>query len=515
MMQTLFHAGFPSVPPGGRRGSPLPADACAANQKATMSTGRPAQRCRSMTGGSKSWIDATRLAQLLLVSWILAGGVVDPDAIAAAEPPNIIVILVDDLGVGDCGFSGCVDVPTPCMDRFAKQGVVCTNAYVTPSCSPTRAALLTGRYPSRFGIEDNRPLDGPTAGMDLGEVLLPQLLRDGGYATAMVGKWHLGRGPHGPQARGFDEFFGWIGASGTYINPLLLCGDDPTPEPTVGWVDDILADRAAAFIADHVDRPFFLHVAFMAAHLKQQAYPEDFEAFAHLPGSRRMAAAIISRLDRAVGRLLDAIHQADLEEKTLVFLLSDNGGEPSVLGTSNGTYRGEKFDVLEGGIRVPFALRWPDVLPAGKTFAPMVHGMDVFATAAAAAGVIPPKPLDGVNLVPFLRGDSTQPPHERLFWVYNDHADWRRTDQDTNLARRLLAVREGNWKLVLEGDAQPQLYDIATDPGETHDLAATEPGRLADLVNAITDWDRRMVRQVIPPDHPIYGRDRKRPVSVP
>lgn len=447
----------------------------------------------------------------LAVSWGLAAAT----GRSAAHPPNVVVILVDDLGVGDCGFSGGTDVPTPFMDRFAREGTVCSNAYVTPSCSPTRATILTGRYPGRFGIEDNRPLDGPTAGMDLREVLLPRLLRDHGYATALFGKWHLGRGPHGPTARGFEHFCGWIGAAGKYIDPPLLHDERSEPEQAVGWVDDILAERAGRFVTDHADRPFFLHVAFMAAHLKQEALPEDLAAFAHLPAGRRMAAAIISRLDRAVGRLLDSIRAADLEEETLVFLLSDNGGEPPVLGTSNGPHRGQKFDVLEGGIRVPFAIRWPGVVPAGRTFDPMVHGMDVFATAAAATGAVPPNELDGVDLLPFLRGTAGGVPHERLFWVYNEHADWRRTDQDTNLARRWLAVREGNWKLVIEGDAPPRLYDVASDPGEERNFAPVETVRTAALVRAVADWESDMIRQVIPPDHPVYGRERLQRKAAP
>lgn len=429
-------------------------------------------------------------------------------ASAAAPCPNVVVILVDDLGVGDCGFSGGTDVPTPNLDRLAREGTVCTSGYVTPSCSPTRAAILTGRYPSRFGIEDNRPLDGPTAALDRGEVLLPQLLRDRGYATALVGKWHLGQGDYGPLARGFGEFSGWIGAAGKYIDPPLRHDRIPEPKATVGWVDDILAERAAAFIRGHTAEPFFLHVAFMAAHLKQEAYSEDLVRFAHLGGKRRMAAAIISRMDRAVGHVLDALRDAGLGERTIVFFLSDNGGEPPVLGTSNGPHRGQKFDVLEGGIRVPFVVRWPGVVPAGRHFAPMVHGMDVFATAAAAARVVPPKPLDGVDLVPFLRGDREGVPHERLFWIYNLHADWRRTDQDTNQARRLLAVREGDWKLTLSGEDPPRLYDVAADPGETRDRADAEPARVASLRQAISDWEAGMVPQVIPADHPIYGRNR-------
>lgn len=445
------------------------------------------------------------LVAVALLTWCpCTAGFAAPERDAGR--PNVVVILADDLGVGDCGFSGGTDVPTPAIDRLAREGTICTQAYATPSCSPTRAALLTGRYPGRFGIEDNRPLDGPTAGFDRREVLLPALLRDHGYRTALVGKWHLGTGPHGPLARGFDEFTGWIGAAGKYIDPPLVTGDTRTVQP--GWVDDLVAERAVDFIRAHAAEPFFLHVAFMAAHLPQEALPEDLARFAHLEGKRRMAAALISRLDAAVGRVLGGLHEAGVDDDTLVLFTSDNGAEPAVLGTSNGPHRGQKFDVLEGGIHVPFAIRWPARVPAGRRFTAPVHVFDIFATAAAAAGVEPPQALDGIDLVPFVRGERTGAPHERLFWVYNEHADWRRPDQDTNLARRLLAVREGDWKLILADGEQPQLYDVAADPGEAIDRAAAEPGRVEALRGAIRDWEASMVRQVIPDDHPLYGRGR-------
>lgn len=458
-----------------------------------------------MCGRSRDPLPATVNVPLVLRVVMCLGAI--GGGAAAAGPPNIVILLVDDLGVGDVGFSGGTDVPTPQLDRLAREGSVCTQAYATPSCSPTRAALLTGRYPSRYGIEDNRPLDGPTAALDLREVMLPQLLSRHGYRTALFGKWHLGRGDYGPRARGFDEFCGWIGASGKYIDPLLI--EDDAPAEQQGWVDDILAAKAAAFIRHHATEPFFLHVAFMAAHLKQEATETDLARFAHLDGRRRMAAAIISRLDRAVGRVLDAIREAALDEQTLVFFLSDNGGEPPVLGTSNGPHRGQKFDVLEGGIRIPMAVRWPGVVPAGGRFSPPVHCMDVFATAAAAAGVASPAPaIDGVDLLPFLRGETRGEPHSRLFWIYNAHADWRRRDQDTNRARRLSAVREGRWKLILSAGQPDTLYDLDTDAGEQCDLAAVHPDRVAAMKAAFEAWYADMTPQVIADDHPIYGRQR-------
>lgn len=336
--------------------------------------------------------------------------------------------------------------------------------------------------------------------------MLPQLLKQHGYRTALFGKWHLGQGAYGPKARGFDEFCGWIGASGKYIDPLLTDGDARAVQR--GWVDDILAAKAAGFIRDHVSEPFFLHVAFMAAHLKQEATEADLARFAHLDGKRRMAAAIISRLDRAVGRVLDAIHELGLDEQTLVFFLSDNGGEPPVLGTSNGPHRGQKFEVLEGGIRIPMAVRWPGVVPAGCRFSPPVHCMDVFATATAAVGVTSQAAIDGIDVLPFLRGAARGEPHSCLFWIYYQHSDWRRTDQDTNRARRLAAVREGRWKLILSTGQPDALYDLDTDAGEQHDLAGLHPDRVAAMKAAFETWYADMTPQVIADDHPIYGRRR-------
>ena len=226
----------------------------------------------------------------------------------------------------------------------------------------------------------------------------------------------------------------------------------------------------------------------------------------HLAGKRQMAAAILTNLDDNMGRLLATLKETGLDANTLLFFLSDNGGEPPVLGTSNGPHRGMKFDVLEGGIRVPFAARWPAALPAGLTYGPMVHATDVFATALAAAGIARPDNVDGVDLAPFLKGRLDGVPHERLFWLYNDHKEWRIPGRDTNLARPLRAVREGTEKLVVEGDNPPELYDLARDPGETNNLASARPARVAVLRQAYDAWRSEMRPQVIPDDHPLYGR---------
>lgn len=429
--------------------------------------------------------------------------------ISAAEParPNVIAILVDDIGVGDFGFSGGKDFPTPNIDAFAAGGCVFTNGYALPSCSPTRAAMLTGRYPSRFGIEDNRPLDGPRDGMDVSQITLPMILREAGYETVLIGKWHLGKGDRfqfAPRNRGFDGFFGYFGASGRYTDPILSRNGEEKPRS--GYITDILTDEACGFLRKKRGKPFFMHLAHMAAHLPQEAKPADLARVSHLTGKRRTAAAIITNLDDNIGRLMGTLKDTGLDRETLVFFISDNGAEPPVLGTNNGPHRGMKFDVLEGGIRVPFAASWPGHIPKGEKFAPMVHVMDVFGTALAAAGIPVPGNADGVDLLPYVSGVKKGVPHRQLCWIYNNHKEWRIPGRDTNLAEPLRALREGDWKLVMEGNREPELYMIDNDPGEARNVATTHSDVVKRLTNDFNTWKAAMKPQIIPDDHPLYGR---------
>jgi arylsulfatase A-like enzyme len=430
-----------------------------------------------------------------------------------ASPPNIIAILVDDVGVGDLGFTGGKDFPTPNIDRFAREGVVFTNGYAMPMCSPTRAALLTGRYPQRFGIEDNRPLDGQTDGMDINEVTLPIKLRENGYHTRLIGKWHLGQGDRfefAPRNRGFDEFFGYFGAAGAYLNPVLSRNGNLKEYP--GYNTDILTDEACSFLMSTHDKPFFLHLAYMAAHYPHAAKSEDIQRVPTLSGKRQTAAAILTNLDDNLGKLLATLKESKLDETTLIFFISDNGGEPPVLGTTNGSFRGQKFGVYEGGIRVPFAMRWPGKIPAGVRYDSMVHVMDVFPTSLAAAGVSPDSStaIDGVNLLPFVQGTDTASPHEKLCWLVGDNKQWRIPGRDTNLARKLIGIREGNFKLVQLGGEPPQLFDLSNDPGESTDLSSQTPHRVAAMKADFDQWRLQMKPQVIPDDHPLYGKKRNK-----
>jgi arylsulfatase A-like enzyme len=428
---------------------------------------------------------------------------------SAFGQPNIIVILVDDLGVGDVGFSGGKDFPTPHLDQLAAEGCRFSHAYVNPMCSPTRAALMTGLYPQRFGIEDNRPLDGELTGMDTSQVLLPERLRMAGYHTRLIGKWHLGKGANdefAPLNRGFDEFFGYYGAAGKYVDPTLYRNREAKPH--TGYITDLLTAEACTFLQQNHAKPFFLHLAHMAAHHPQQPRESDLARVPSLQGKRRSAGAIISNLDDSIGLLMKTLKETGLEQNTLVIFTSDNGGEPPVLGTNNGPHRGQKFDVWEGGIRVPFAIRWPGQVAAGGHYEWMIHIMDVVPTCLAAAGK-DASGFDGVDLMPVVLGKAQGAPHPSLCWQVGEHAEWRIAGRDTNLARKLCAIRSGTEKLIMLGNDAPQLFDLSTDPGEEHDLATQHPERVTALRSTFDAWRAQMIPQIIAADHPIYGTGKK------
>lgn len=445
---------------------------------------------------------------MLLLGVILSFSV---RALPLPAKPNVLVVIVDDIGVGDLGFTGAKDIPTPNLDRLAKEGVIFQSGYVMPMCAPTRAAFLTGRNPAKIGFEDNRPGDSQHYGLDLALPTVADVMRGAGYTTSLIGKWHVGKGLHheySPWNRGFEEFWGYYGAFGTFTNPKLT--RPPGTEAEVpGYSTDLFTDAAIDYINKHKDKPFFLNVAYNAAHLVQVAKPEDLERFAHITDpKRRMAAAIIANLDQNIGRLLAQLHKLALDQNTLVIFFSDNGGEPPILGTQNGPLRGMKFDVYEGGIRVPFCARWNGTLPAGKKVEAPVSVMDVLPTMAAAAGAKLPANVDGVNLLPYLLGQTKQAPHETLFWRTTQHAALQKMRQQPKggppvYIPHLAAVREGDWKLVVLDDAgknpQTELYDLSKDLGEKNNLAEKKPKVTARLLNELADWRQTLTPQKIPP----------------
>ncbi|MBI4556772.1 MAG: sulfatase [Candidatus Hydrogenedentes bacterium] len=410
--------------------------------------------------------------------------------IGRGQATNVVLIVADDLGYADVGVYGCHDVPTPNIDSIARNGVRFTNGYVTcPVCSPTRAGLMTGRYQQRFGHEFN---PGPPAaaaknfGLPLTETTLADRMKALGRTTGMFGKWHLGYEPEfHPTKRGFDEFYGFLAGSHSYfltggrpIDDPLVRGTEPVKEIT--YLTDNLAQEAGAFLERHREEPFFLYLPFNAVHAPMEATPERLAKFSHIKTEpRRTFAAMLSAMDDAVGHVLERLRALELEDDTLVVFLSDNGGPTQQTSSRNNPLRGVKGEVYEGGIRVPFMMQWKGQLPSGNAFDRPVSALDILPTAIAAAGgkVAADWKLDGVNLLPYLRGEKSRPPHDALYWRYGE--PW--------------AIRMGDWKLRCElRDGKPQLYDLAADLGETSDLAEKHPDKVAELHAAWKAWNAQL-----------------------
>jgi arylsulfatase A-like enzyme len=446
------------------------------------------------------------------------------EAPANQRLPNIIVILADDLGYNDISFNGGGVVPTPNIDAIGRDGVVIDQGYTSnATCSPSRAAIMTGRYPTRFGFEftsapvefaryiarssngqyreaifhEERVPDVPptaTLGLPPSEVTIAEMLRQQGYHTMMIGKWHLGEAPAmQPSAQGFDESLGFMQGATMYLpandpNAVNARLDfDPIDRflwanlryavdwhgadgnarfrPN-GYLTDYFADEAASAIAANRNRPFFLYLSFNAIHTPLQATREDYDALSEFPDhTRRVYGAMVRSLDRGVGRVMQALRENGVDDNTIVIFVSDNGGAwYAGLTGINAPFRGWKATFFEGGIRTPYFVRWPDGLPSGqRVVGPATH-MDIFATAAAAAGAPEQPQVDGVNLLPYLRGEARGAPNQRVFWRSGPYR----------------AVLDGDWKLqVSETPNRAWLFNLARDPTEQHDLSAQEPERVA------------------------------------
>lgn len=440
----------------------------------------------------------------VLLAAAVAAGFAQPARAADAPKPNVVVIVGDDMGYADVGAHGCRDIPTPHLDALAKAGTRLTSGYVSgPYCSPTRAGLLTGRYQTRFGHEFNPA--GADAGLPLAERTLADHLRAAGYVTGLVGKWHLGAGPRHPQRRGFDEFFGFLGGAHPY-HPgkgkagTVLRGTQPVDEKE--YLTDAFRREAVAFVERHREKPFFLYLAFNAVHTPMQATDDGLRRFAGVGNpTRRTYAAMMASMDDAVGAVRAKLRELRLEENTLVFFVSDNGG-PTMTGTTingsvNAPFRGSKRTTLEGGVRVPYFVSWPGHVPAGRTFDHPAIQLDIAPTALAAAGV-PARAewrFDGVNLLPFLAGQSAGAPHDALYWRFG----------------RQMAVRHRGYKLVrydtaadggMPGVTAPRLYNLAADPGEATDLMAREPEKAKQLQAMWDTWNAGNVA-------PLWGGGKK------
>lgn len=448
------------------------------------------------------------------------------------EKPNIIVIFTDDQGYADLGVQGVVnDIRTPNLDRLAGDGVRMTQGYVTaPQCTPSRAGLVSGQYQQRLGVDHNG-----TYPMPLEAVLLPQRMENAGYVTGMVGKWHLEpnhimepwlrethpdlaakdeltpadishemRFPYFPSERGFQET--WYGQMQRYYANYDLEGKDLEAQ----WITDdryrldIQSDAAVAFIRRNHARPFFLYLAYFAPHVPLEATEKYLSRFpGDMPERRRYCLAMMSAIDDGVGRIRETLQTHGIRDNTLIFYISDNGAPLKLYkeditleykggawdGSLNDPLVGEKGMLSEGGIRVPFLVSWPAVLPQGEEYHEPVISLDVAATSAAVAGWPPDASLDGVNLIPYLTGEAEGSPHEALYWRF-----WEQS-----------AIRKGNWKFLKAGPRE-FLFDLSTGDHETVNLIGQHPGKASELKAEMGAWASELFLPGIP-EGPINSQE--------
>lgn len=464
-----------------------------------------------------------RLANQLVLG--LAGFMVFGSVSVAMTAPvrHVVVFLVDDLGWRDVGCYGSDFYRTPHVDALAQSGVRFTDAYAACAvCSPTRAAILTGKYPARLMLTDWLPSGrwNPHArlrsarfvrSLPLEEVTLAEAFGAGGYETVHIGKWHLGGPPFSlPEHHGFDANIGGNahGAPGSYFHPYAGDWAIPTTGLRSQWhvfedgvpgeyLTDRLTDEAVRFIRQPHEKPFFLHLAHYGVHTPLQGKPEMISRYEAVPEAERQGtpayAAMIESVDESLGRILAALAEEGLADETLVILTSDNGGFSGA--TSNAPLRANKGAAYEGGIRVPLIIRWPGVATPGSIVHEPVISTDIYPTCLAAAG-LPPRPtqhLDGLNLEPLLCGTGF-PTREALYWHfphYNDHPS----------SVPASTIRKGTWKLIESFDPPGlELYDLATDIGETRDLAAAEPDVVAELSADLAAWRAETGAQMMQPN---------------
>jgi len=430
----------------------------------------------------------------------------------ASSPPNLIIILTDDQGYHDVGFNGCTDIPTPHLDSIAQNGIRFPEGYVSfPVCGPSRAGLLTGRYQDRFGFTNNPTVDpnNPNAGIPLEEENIAEVLNKVGYKSAIIGKWHMGAHlVHHPLNRGFDYFFGFLSGGHRYFPEELTLNDLSEVQQKWDWyrtkllsnhervdiggyLTDELTDAANDFIDTRAgsDSPFFLYLAYNAPHTPLQATEEYLSRFSHIANEkRRTYAAMLSAVDDGVGRVLANLRNHSIEEDTLVVFLSDNGGA-SNNAANNYPLRGYKSELFEGGLHVPFAMQWKGTLPAGQDYTHPVISLDIMATITELAGssISPERPLDGVNLIPYITGEVEGPPHHQLFW--------------RNWEENVMAAREGDLKLVSNSNQQNKtyaLFDLSVDPGERQDLAAEYSNATQALKQSWDEWNAQLMDLIFP-----------------
>ena len=407
------------------------------------------------------------------------------------KQPNIILVLTDDQGFKDVGFNGSEDILTPNIDNIAKQGIVFTNGYVShPYCSPSRAGIMTGRYQQRFGHEHNVPFapEDDTMGTPINEVFLSHKMKEAGYNTYAIGKWHLGDHPSFlPHHRGFDK---WFGFSGGHMNfwglpqnnnrMYVQRNDTKIPASALTYLTDDFTQEALSNIKNNGDKPFFMYLSYNAPHSPDHATIEYLNKTAHIEfGKRSVYGAMIAGIDSGVGKIDALLTKMGIRDNTMIIFLSDNGGRLDA--ANNNPYRGHKGMLFEGGIRVPFALSWPAKLPKGKTYSEPIISLDLFATCIAAAGLESnaSDALDGINLLPFLSAANGQNTERPLFWRVANGEEY--------------AIRKGNFKLIKSAyKNKTMLFDLEQDEMEVNDIATKHPAIVAQLLKLYENWNSEL-----------------------
>ncbi len=410
--------------------------------------------------------------------------------------PNVLLIVSDDQGWGDVGFNGGTDIPTLNLDQLAQEGISFEAGYAShPYCSPSRAGLLTGRYQQRFGHENNTPYDhgDPDAGLPLDEVMLSEILQKNGYQTCAIGKWHLGDDKKfWPNQRGFDDWFGFPGGGLDYWGdtknngPLqgVLRDGVPVPQDQLSYLTDDFSNAAVEYIDSYTkkNKPFFMYLAYNAPHAPIQATKEYLQEMEHMEyGDRAAYGAMVVGMDKGIGKVIQKLKETGVYDNTLIVFYSDNGAHTHK--ASSAPFRGHKGMLFEGGIRVPFLMSWPNKFKGGIRYKEPIIALDIYPTVLKAANIDPPKskPLDGVNLSPFLREDKNEAPHDVLFWRYSGGAGY--------------AVRKGDYKMLYSGYKQDfLLFDLNKDPYEHHNLAQKIPDRLTELKKLYEDWTQGTIK---------------------
>ncbi|MCP3933029.1 MAG: sulfatase-like hydrolase/transferase [Bacteroidetes bacterium] len=412
----------------------------------------------------------------------------------STEKPNIILIVSDDQGISDAGFSGSRDIRTPHIDKIAHEGVIFSQGYVSHSyCSPSRAGILSGRYQQRFGHELNPPFEpeNEIIGLPLNEKLISNRLKEAGYRTGAIGKWHLGyTNKHLPPQRGFDFWYGFAGGARSFWTtgkPMeneaprtLMRNNTPVPLDEVDYLTDNFTDEALNFIRESKDKPFFLYLAYNAPHTPLHASKKYLDRTSYIERAERsIYAAMITAVDDGVGKIDNLLSELNIKDNTIIVFISDNGGVTAEF-ADNTPYRGYKGMLFEGGIRVPFCMSWKNKISANTVFNEPVIALDLFPTFMAAAGVNEINNLDGKDLLPYVSGQMKDVPHEALYWRTAGGASY--------------AVRKGKYKLSKRMYYDKlMLFDLENDAGEMYDIAEQNPELVKELKNLYDHWDAEMV----------------------